>query len=159
MVNKKKRNQVTPVGDNLDAVLGRQGWGNQLHLFSLVRHWPEVAGRELADRSMPAWFRRNVLWVYVQGSIWMQQMQMVKPELLARINAFLQGRQTVEDLRWLQQPLDMVDSPEEEYVSPPITVDPVAEREFRVMAENITDHDTREALCRLWRGLTKKRTE
>ena len=105
---------------------------------------------------MPAFFRRDVLWVYVQDSIWMQQMQLGKPELLVTINTFLKGHQTVNDLRWMLQPTDLIDVPRAEYVSPPINVDPVAEREFRVMAENIRDQDAREAFCNLWLRLTTK---
>lgn len=152
----KKRKKIVPVGNDLEMILGKQQWGNQYNLFSLVRCWSELAGREVASHSMPAYFRRDVLWVYVQGSIWMQQMQMVKPELLAKINAFLKGHQAVEDLRWMQQPPDLIDVPREEYVSPSISVDPAAERQFRVMAENIMDLDTREAFCNLWLRLTTK---
>lgn len=156
MAGKKKKKKLTPLGDDFAGIYGQQQWGNQWHLFSLVRHWPEVAGREVASNSMPAYFRRDVLWVYVQGSIWMQQMQLVKMDLLTRVNAFLKGRQAVEDIRWMLQPSELIDVPREEYVSPPISVDPAAEREFRVMAENIADPDTREAFCNLWLRLTTK---
>ena len=108
---------------------------------------------------MPAFFRRDVLWVYVHDSIWMQQMQLGKPELLVKINTFLKGRQTVDDLRWMLQPTDLIDVPRDEYVSPPISVDPVAEREFRLMADNIRDPDTREAFCNLWLLLTTKNSK
>jgi len=159
MVGKKKKKNPTLLGDEFVSLYGQQQWGNQWHLFSLVRHWSEVAGREVASHSMPAYFRRDVLWVYVQGSIWMQQMQLAKLELLAKINAFLKGHQTVEDLRWMLQPTDLIDVPRAEYVSPPISVDPAAEREFRVMAENIADPDTREAFCNLWLRLTTKNSK
>jgi len=153
----RKKNKVTLLGENLAAVTGKQLWGNQQHLFPLARHWPEVVGQEYAGRSMPAWFRRNVLWVYVQGSVWMQQMQLVKPELLAGINAFLKPRRAeVEDLRWQHQPSDMLDVPVQKYVPPPLRVDPGAEREFRVMVENIADPGTRRALYNLWLRFTTK---
>jgi hypothetical protein len=127
-----------------------------MYLFSLVRAWRKVAGREIALHSMPAYFRRDVLWIYVQDSIWMQQMQLAKPKLLVEINEYLQDRQVVEDLRWVLQPVELIDVHREEYVSPPVNVDPAAEKQFRVMAENIPDSDTREALCNLWLHLTTK---
>jgi len=153
----RKNNKVTVLGQNLAVVTDKQPWGNQQHLFPLARHWPDIVGQEYAGHSMPAWFRRDVLWVYVQGSVWIQQMQLVKPELLSRINAFLQTRHTeVEDLRWQQQPADSVDVPVQEYVPSPVNVDPEAEREFRIMVENIVDSDTRRALYNLWLRLTTK---
>ena len=156
MVGKIKEKILTPLGDDLVAVYGQQQWGNQWHLFTLARHWPEVAGRDISSHSLPAFFRRDVLWVYVHDSIWMQQMQLGKPDLLDKINTFLKGCQPMDDLRWMLQPTDLIDVPRAEYVSPPISVDPIAEREFRVMADNIRDPDTREAFCNLWLRLTTK---
>jgi hypothetical protein len=151
-----KRDKVTTIGDNLAVVFGRQPWGNQRHLFPLVRHWPEIVGEDAAAYSMPAYFRRDVLWVYVQDSIWMQQMQMMKLDLLTAINAFLRRQQPVQDLRWKQYPRELLERQVEEYVSPPIDVDPAAEKEFRLMAENIADAGAREALCKLWLLLSSK---
>ena len=160
MVDKNKKKMLTPLGADLAAVYGQQEWGTQWHLFSLVRNWPEVAGGKISSHSMPAFFRRDVLWVYVHDSIRMQEMQLAKPELLSKINAFLQGRWVVADLRWMMQPADLMDVEPDEYVSPPISVDPVAERKFRLMAENIRNPDAREAFCNLWLRLTtKNRTE
>jgi hypothetical protein len=156
MVRKKKKKKLTPLAADLVAVYGQQQWGNQWHLFTLTRHWHAVAGRKISCHSMPAFFRRDVLWVYVHDSIWMQQMQLGKPELLAKINGFLKGRQPIDDLRWMLQPAGLIDIPREKYISPPINVDPAAEKEFRIMADNIRDPDTREAFCNLWLRLTTK---
>lgn len=151
-----KKKKIRPLGENMGAVVGRQLWGNQLHLFPLVRRWPEIAGKEISRHSMPAYFRRDVLWVYVQSSVWMQQMQLAKLELLEKVNHFLQDSQQVNDLRWMVQPADLIDVVREKFVFPQTNVDPAAEREFRVMAENITDPVIREALCNLWLCLTTK---
>jgi hypothetical protein len=151
-----KKKELNLLGKTIDDVLAQQGWGRQVHLFSLARGWRKVVGRERALHSMPAYFRRDVLWIYVQDSIWMQQMQLAKPELLAKINNYLKNRQVVDDLRWVMQPAELIDVAVEAYVSPPVNVDPAAERQFRVLAENIADPDTREALCNLWLRLTTK---
>jgi hypothetical protein len=156
---KTTKKHIRPVAETLDQVLSGQQWGNQIHLFALVRHWPEIAGSEIACHSMPAFFRRDVLWIYVRGSIWIQQMHLVKLELLNQTNAFLKGRHQVTDLRWMVQPAELIDQPFEKYVSPPIKVDPEAERKFRIMAENLPDPETREALCNLWLRLTTKNNE
>lgn len=157
MAAKKKNKKLTLLGNNFATVYGQHQWGNQWHLFSLVRHWPELVGKEFASRSLPAYFRRDELWVYAQDSIWMQQMHLCKPELTTKINSFLKGARTVEDIRWTLQPADLIEIPvKEEYVSPPINVDPAAEREFRVMAENVANPEARAALCKLWLRLETK---
>jgi hypothetical protein len=106
---------------------------------------------------MPAYFRQGDLWVYAGDSIWMQQMYFCKLDIIARINTFLKGAEQVEDIRWTLQPADLIEIPvHEEYISPPIEVDPEAERQFRLMAENVRDPEVRAALLRLWLRLETK---
>ncbi len=150
------KKKIAPLGAHLGALLGRRNWGNQERLFSLDQHWPEIIGAEIAGRTMPAFFRRDVLWIYVQGSIWMQQLQFAKPELLVKINAFLASEPTITDLRWMEYPPDLKPLQYKPYVSPPISVDPRAEEEFNNLSQNISDLETRQAFRRLWRRLTTK---
>jgi hypothetical protein len=150
MAARKTKKKLTSLADGFSAVYGQQRWGNQWRLYTLVRHWPELAGGAFAEHSMPAYFRRDELWVYAHNSIWMQQMHLCKTDIIAKVNAFLHGGQTVEDIRWTLQPADLISTPEEEYVSPQTDVDPDAERDFRAMADNVADPESRAALCRLW---------
>ncbi|RUM36331.1 MAG: hypothetical protein DSY58_05530 [Desulfobulbus sp.] len=149
--NKKK---LCLLGDNLNSVLSRRQWGSQLHLVPLTRDWAKIVGNETAQHSLPAYFRRKVLWVYVHNSLWMQQMQMAKPELLEKINTFLQDKLQVEDVRWMIQPAHLIDAPETHYVSPEIQVNKDQEQKLYAMAESIPDPVTREAFCTMWRQLT-----
>lgn len=80
----------------------------------------------------------------------MQQMHFSKIDIIDKINVFLQGAFTVGDIRWLLQPAELIDTPEEKYEPPPLVVDPEAEQEFRAMAENVANPEVREALCQLW---------
>ncbi len=157
MTVKKKNKKLTLLADNLSAVYGQQQWGRQWHLFSLVQHWPELAGSEFASHSMPAFFRQDELWIYARDSIWMQQMHFSKLDIISRINAFLKGAQSVEDIRWTLEPADLIEiAVREEYISPPTDVDPEAERQFRMLAENVKDPKVRAALLRLWLRLETK---
>lgn len=152
MVKKRKRKLVS-VADTLSSVYGRQQWGNQWHLYTLVHHWPALVGDAFAEHSMPAYFRRKELWIYAHNSLWMQQMHFSTTEIADKINAFLQGALVVENIRWTLQPAELIDSPEEKYVPPPLDVDPDAEKKFRSMAENIANPQAREALCRFWQRM------
>ena len=160
MTVKKKNKKLTLLADNLSTVYGQQQWGRQWYLFSLVQHWSELAGSDFAAHSMPAYFRQEELWVYAKDSIWMQQMHFCKLDILSRINTFLKGAQQVEDIRWTLQPADLIEIPvNEEYISPPINVDPEAERQFRLMAENVRDPESRAALLRLWLHLETRNSK
>lgn len=149
----RTRRKLTSLADSLSDVYGQQQWGNQWHLFKLTHHWPELVGNAFAEHSMPAYFRRKELWIYAHNSIWMQQMNFSKTEIIDKINTFLRRSLIVEDIRWSLQPAELIDTPEEEYVPPPLDVDAGAEREFRSMAENVANPEAREALCRLWKRM------
>jgi hypothetical protein len=155
-MTRKQNKKITTLGKNLGNLLARRQWGHQQHLFDLDRNWRAIVGAEIAGRSMPAFFRRDVLWIYVQGSIWMQQLQFAKLDLLDRINDFLRADPKVTDLRWMEYPPDLKPLLHRPYVSPPISVDPEAEQDFKSMAENITDPETRKAFHRLWLLLRTK---
>ncbi len=149
---KKKRNNRKPtlLADNLAAIYGQRKWDGPWRIYTLVRCWPKLVGSVFAEHSIPAYFRRNELWVYVENSIWMQQMHLGTPDILEKINAFLQSGLSVQDIRWKLLPADLIHPREEQYEPPPIEVDPAAERNFRAMAENIADPEARTALCNLW---------
>ena len=149
----KRKKKLLLFADTLSDLYGHQQWGNQWHLYKLVRHWSEIAGEPFCQYSMPAYFRRDELWVYAQNSIWMQQMHLCQTEIVTKINRLLQGYFTVKGIRWALQPAELIDIPEEEYVPPPLDVNPDAEREFRSMAENVANPEAREALCRLWQRM------
>ncbi|XOF34657.1 MAG: DUF721 domain-containing protein [Candidatus Electrothrix sp. YB6] len=153
----ERTKHLTPLADTLSAVYGRQQWGNQWHLYTLVRHWPELAGSAFAEHSMPAYFRRKELWVYVQSSVWMQQMHLCRTDILAKVNAFLPGRSIAEDIRWTLQPAELVPLPDRPDTAPPAEVDPATEQRFRAMAENVANPEARAALCRLWRMMETRR--
>lgn len=151
-----RRRKIETLGKNLEALLRKRQWGNQVYLFALERQWAEITGPEIAQQSMPAFFRRDVLWIYVQGSAWMQQLQFAKLEMLAQINTFLQPQCAVVDLRFLEYPPELQKIIQQDRRFHPSPVDPVAEQKFTVMADSIPDIDTKEALCRMWRRLTAK---
>ncbi|MCW5203825.1 DUF721 domain-containing protein [Desulfobulbus sp. US2] len=152
MVEKTRRKLIS-LADSLSDVYGHQQWGNQWHLFQLTDHWPQLVGEAFAEHSMPAYFRRKDLWVYAYNSLWMQQMHFSTTDIIAKINVFLRGALTVENIRWALQPAELIDTPEEKYVPPPLDVDADAERQFRSMAENVANPEAREALCRLWKRM------
>jgi hypothetical protein len=156
----RKRKDIVSLGSRMEGLFQGRQWGNQRRLFSMDRQWERIVGHETAKRTMPAFFRRDVLWIYVQSSAWMQQLQFDKVQLLEKINRFLQGNPQVNDLRWMEYPPDLILQPREEYVSPPDNVDPREEQSLETMAENIADPDARRAFVRLWRRVaTKKRYE
>ncbi len=48
--------------------------------------WDKVVGAQIAAHARPASVRNNVLEVRVAHAVWMQQLQLLKPQILAKLN-------------------------------------------------------------------------
>ena len=78
--------RAAKAGDLLDSLL--QGWGlnERLQQYRAVLIWDEVVGTQIAARTRPERIRDGVLEVCVDQPVWMQQLQLPKPQLLAKLN-------------------------------------------------------------------------
>ncbi|BCR03936.1 hypothetical protein DESUT3_10050 [Desulfuromonas versatilis] len=59
--------------------------------------WDEVVGPQIAARARPLRIREGVLEVRVEQPVWMQQLQLLKPRILAKLNERL-GAGTLKDI-------------------------------------------------------------
>ena len=139
--------EPAPIANLLSDVYSKQQWKKQWRLFHLVRRWPTIVGREVGQLTMPAFFRQDTLWIYVQDSAWMHHLQFIKLDLITRINRAL-GEQPVIDIRWQLQP--KLPTLPVRKVPAPHAVDPDNERSFQQMTTCIDNQECREALQRLW---------
>ncbi|WP_417916241.1 DUF721 domain-containing protein [Candidatus Electronema sp. JC] len=151
------QDELKPLAAGLSGLT--ESWGHQKYLLGLTKRWPKMVGPVLAANSLPAYFLSTELWIYTTHAIWMQQLGFAKPELLAKVNDFLQeyGGPQVADLRWTLQPADFPALPTEKPEPPPAPVDPERERAFRRLADAIADPEAREAFCRFWRRVESMR--
>jgi hypothetical protein len=143
---------------SMKSALDPAEWGRQRYLPGLTRRWPDLVGKIYAEHTLPAFFRRDELWIYTSNAIWIHQMQFAKIKLLAKINDFLAqyNGPRVGDLRWKLQPADFPCLPPQEKQAAPLPViepDPQAEQEFQNLTEAIEDKEARQALFRLWQQM------
>ncbi len=143
------------LSSNLQRLFGYKNWQNQWEFFILARKWPEVAGRDVAAQTSPAYTRKNVLWVYVRSSVWMQHMQTLKPGLLEQVRRVL-PQAGITDIRCLLEPVEL--QAEEVRGGRPEDrpLDPIQQKAFEEIASTVKDKGCREALCRLWQVFQQK---
>ena len=153
----KKERELLPLKETLSAVFATKQWRNQWQLFQLVRDWPRIAGTQVAQLTTPAYFRKDVLWIFVQDSSWMQHLQYAKIDLLGKINQAVGEQTAVADLRWLMQPLSHVDGKRPAVASHP--VDPEKERVFSQLIGGVSHQECRDALQRLWKAFASHEKE
>ncbi len=89
--------ELTTLGEALRAALARLPAGGELANFPVWTEWPQIVGPLIAQHARPVRLRRGVLVVEVDGAEWMHELQYLKQELRARLNARL-GRAVVREL-------------------------------------------------------------
>ncbi|SEA24013.1 Protein of unknown function [Desulfuromusa kysingii] len=71
----------------LKRILGQPGFGEQLNRHQAWLVWDQLVGEQIAARARPFKLRQGVLEVQVDHPVWMQQLQMMKPQILEKIAA------------------------------------------------------------------------
>ncbi len=80
----KKR--VTSLRDALDAYLSRAGLKRRLDQASVIPEWPELVGPKIAEVATPqVVLRGGILVVSVNSSAWIQELQLMSPEILKKL--------------------------------------------------------------------------
>ncbi len=80
----KKAQQISSL---LKDILGQPGFGEQINRHQAWLIWDQLVGEQIAARARPLKLRKGTLEVQVDHPVWMQQLQMLKPAILEKINA------------------------------------------------------------------------
>lgn len=83
--------KAAPVGRLIEGLLKSKGLDGKLKEFRTWLVWDEAVGPQIAARARPIRIRDGILEVRVAHPVWMQQLQLLKPQLLKKINARLEG--------------------------------------------------------------------
>jgi predicted nucleic acid-binding Zn ribbon protein len=152
MIDRKKSKLI---GSHLEKVIRGKVGGLHWDLYQLNRAWGVVVGKRAAAHTQPAWIRKDVLWVFVSGSAWMQELNYIKPEILVKANECLDSVALV-DIRWLQQPAQDSSLQPVEFKVPDRAITPEREEGFLQMSKTVADTDCQQALFKLWQTFQKK---
>ena len=126
-----------------------KGWEKKFDQHRVFPAWKELVDRDTALYARPKKIVKDVLWVEVQNSAWMQQLQFQKLFLLENLNNYLR-HSPLKDIRFMVQEKP---HPEPEQEKKRIRfVPPPAEQveAFKDQVGIIEDEKIREALIRLW---------
>ncbi len=64
-----------------------------------MRHWEEVVGPLLSERSVPERYQEGTLWVAAKGPAWAQELRMRKDQVLQRLNEIAAEQGLFQDMR------------------------------------------------------------
>lgn len=82
----------------IQALVARHGLVPVMQAITIHQRWSEIVGAQIGRVSSPDSLHNGVLSVWVRTSTWMQELRLVRADLLARINGHL-GATVVTDLR------------------------------------------------------------
>jgi predicted nucleic acid-binding Zn ribbon protein len=88
---------ISPLAEALRAALARLPASTGLVHYPIWAEWTATVGPTIAAHARPAQLRRGVLVITLDGPEWMQELQYMKRDLCAKLNARL-GSQVIRDV-------------------------------------------------------------
>jgi len=145
--NKHKPEEISRL---LSAVFKNKKWRSKLELHRVFEFWDKTVGKEIAAVAQPSLIRsRDVLWVKVKDSIWMQQLHLQKMLLLEKINGQFKGEK-ISDIHFqLDSSLSVPPEPETEKPKP-VFLDKKQEQKFDQLISSLENDALRASLKSLW---------
>ncbi|MGL1932809.1 MAG: DUF721 domain-containing protein [Desulfotalea sp.] len=133
----------------LPKIIKKKGWQVELERYDIFKKWTDFVGEDVAEVTKPLKVDRNILFVEVENSAWMQQLQYQKIGILEDLNAFLKLSRFSDIKFVLESGRKKIERPE-----PPMrSYNPPTPEEFEAFCKKtewIADEPSREALRKFW---------
>jgi predicted nucleic acid-binding Zn ribbon protein len=89
--NNKELNHIGPIIESLLSSYRDSATSSVGKLNQITNVWTAVTGKAISDNTKPCIIKGKLLHVNVTSSVWIQQLQYIKRDLIARLNAALGG--------------------------------------------------------------------
>ena len=97
----RKKKKPEPIADVLQGWIDQSGISMRIGQASVVPEWEKLVGSQIAAVTAPTSVSVDgTLWVQVTTHAWMNELSMMKPQLLKALNA-RPGGAKIRDIRWL----------------------------------------------------------
>jgi hypothetical protein len=137
--------------DKLSVTLGKmlkaRGLESRLSEYRVLGQWEKAVGAVIARHARPQSVRGKKLTLVVDSPAWMQQLSLLKPELLEKMSKKL-GKDVIREIALKLGEVAFSATPEE---APPVRVSLSREESATIETylEEIRDPDTRESIRRV----------
>jgi predicted nucleic acid-binding Zn ribbon protein len=100
-----KKRSPSPIADALASYLRNSGFSKRLQQAGIIEEWAVLVGPQIAAVTAPESVTQDgLLRVRVATAAWANELSLMSPRILARLNAGRTGR--VKEIRWVPGPLD-----------------------------------------------------
>lgn len=80
-----EKRKFEAIGGLIDTFFQANNMDKRRTNFTAFNNWEEIVGRDIAKNTEPLKFYQNTLVIKVKNSVWMQELQYMKPQLLEKI--------------------------------------------------------------------------
>ena len=131
----------------LGSMLKARGLGSRLDEYRVFGQWEKSVGPAIARHAQPQTVRGKKLTLIVDSPAWMQQLSLLKPQIIEKVNRNL-GKETIKDITLR---LGEVESRNQSSEDTPVrtVLGPDERRKIEDYVREIGDADTREAVRRV----------
>ncbi len=98
-MKRKKNKEFTHMGSLIEDIITSIRPESDKKMMGIWKVWKQAAGDMIASHAQPEAFKGGLLIVKVTGSVWAQQLQFQKKELIQKLNEKL-GSDLVKDMRF-----------------------------------------------------------
>jgi predicted nucleic acid-binding Zn ribbon protein len=100
-----KKTVPTPLSEALTSYFKQAGLTKRVQQAGIIEEWAELVGPQIARVTEPDSITPDgMLRVRVATAAWANELSLMSPRILARLNAGRSGR--VKQIRWVPGPLD-----------------------------------------------------
>src|SRR2546421_5118512 len=97
----KKRKRPVAVREALEGYLARSGLASRLAQAQVIPDWPRLVGPQIAAVTDPeSGTPDGTLFVRVETSAWMNELQLMGPQIMTAVNGGSAGAR-IKTIRWL----------------------------------------------------------
>lgn len=93
----RPKRKVEQLSTTIEKLLSSRGLASKLKEYRVFGHWGRAVGEVIALHAQPAAVRGKKLTVTVDSSAWMQQLSLLKPEIIGKVNRAM-GADAVESI-------------------------------------------------------------
>ena len=100
-----RRQPPSSIGEALASYLKKSGFSKRLQQAGIIEEWAALVGPQIAAVTAPESVTQDgLLRVRVATAAWANELSLMTPRILGRLNAGRTGR--VREIRWIPGPID-----------------------------------------------------
>lgn len=90
---------VSSIGEIIPKIIKSIGLKKKAEQNQVLFEWDSIVGEQLSEKTKPIGVKRGILRVLVESSVWMNELQLMKPVLMEKIEGKI-GRNKIKDIKF-----------------------------------------------------------